>query len=213
MQVLAIAYDGRQLAVDIHMNRNLPMITRSPSRRYLNLLIDGGKKVGLDDSYIKWLESIDAYKVPEHILEARKRYIPNTLKDLPEIGLKELNKHNAVDDCWVSVMGFVIKYPKDRKLLQAHRGIEIAGKSILHLHNISFDENPDITRGRPPYPLLNNISSDELEFIKMFLDEKMFKVDERYNIIGISEIVGYLKEWKEQQDQGTTDFILPKKRI
>lgn len=207
------AYDGRTLNGEIHMNRIPPKDPAIPSRRYLNLLINGAKSVGLQEKYIQWLESIPTYKTPDNILEARKKHIPPNFDGLKEITWDELNKHKVVGDIWLSVMGYVIKFPNNRVLFSSFWGTESAGRSILHFNDISIDENPTLSRGKPPYPLLKDMRDDELEYLKMTLDQRMFSVDVDYNITGVSEIVGYLKEWKEQQDKGTTEFKKPEKNL
>ena len=134
----------------------------------MNLLINGAKSVGLKEHYIKWLESIEYYKVPKHILEARNKHIPPTFDGLKEITLEELNKHNTHEDCWVSVMGYVIKCPKDRIMFPGLRGKEISGGRMLNINDISLDDNPQITSGKPPYPLIKEMKPHELEYLQTF---------------------------------------------
>ena len=65
-----------------------------------------------------------------------------------------------------------------------------------------------IYSGRPPYPLVTQLSKDEVEYLTQYLDN--FQAGVSSDGVGdLGEIVGYLKEFKEQQDSGKTSFKLP----
>jgi hypothetical protein len=60
-------------------------------------------------------------------------------------------------------------------------------------------------RGQPPYPILKDLSTDELEYITRWLDHYHVGPDPT----NPRQIVGFLKEFKDQQDSGTSTFKLP----
>ena len=63
--------------------------------------------------------------------------------------------------------------------------------------------------GRPPYPLVSLLDRDELEYLTQHLDNyQAGKSTDGESDLG--EIIGFLREFKEQQDSGNTDFKLPK---
>ena len=62
--------------------------------------------------------------------------------------------------------------------------------------------------GRPPYPLVSKLSKDEVEYLTQYLDN--FQAGVSSDGVGdLGEIVGYLKEFREQQESGKTSFKLP----
>ena len=63
--------------------------------------------------------------------------------------------------------------------------------------------------GRPPYPLVSQLNMDELEYLTQHLDN--FQAGNSHDDESdLGEILGFLQEFKEQQDRGKTDFKLPK---
>ena len=63
-------------------------------------------------------------------------------------------------------------------------------------------------RGKPPYPLVKDLTEEELEFLNCWLDHYLAgpTLDGKS---GVGQIIGYLKEFKEQQDSGVTSLVLP----
>lgn len=51
---------------------------------------------------------------------------------------------------------------------------------------------------------------DELEYCSRWLDFYQFGNSEN-GVDGVGEIIGYLKEFRQQQESGKTDFKLPEK--
>lgn len=63
--------------------------------------------------------------------------------------------------------------------------------------------------GRPPYPLVSQLKADEVEYLTQHLDN--FQAGKSFDgESDLGEILGFLKEFKEQQDSSKTDFKLPK---
>ena len=212
MEVPLLAYDGRTLIGNMLTNVTKPDGEYQPSKRYLKLLVNGAKEVGLSDEYIKRLESTPTYATPDWVLEERKRHIPPNFDGLRPITVAELAGHRRdPDEYWTSVLGYVIKVCKGRYIMATQRGQDISGRGLLMIHDISLDRNPNQSAGRPPFPLTKDLLPFELEYIQMWFDQFMFDVDKDGNLKQVSTIIGYLKEWKEQQDLGTTDFKLPPK--
>lgn len=71
----------------------------------------------------------------------------------------------------------------------------------------TFSQNFLLIRGKPPYPLAKDMNPEELEYVTTWLDH--------YELPGFKDgdakkpIIGYVKEYKEQQDSGKTTFVLP----
>ncbi len=59
--------------------------------------------------------------------------------------------------------------------------------------------------GQPPYPIIANLSTDELEYITRWLDHYHVGPDPK----NPRPIIGFLKEFKDQQDHGSSTFKLP----
>ena len=56
--------------------------------------------------------------------------------------------------------------------------------------------------------MVSQLSKDEVEYLTQYLDN--FQAGVSSDGVGdLGEIVGFLKEFKEQQDSGKTDFKLP----
>ena len=73
----------------------------------------------------------------------------------------------------------------------------------MHFHGIGLDDNDD--RGRPPYPLLKSLQGTELDYLTCWLDHYTLDQNDSHR----PNIIGYLKEFKEQQNTNSTTFILP----
>lgn len=67
-------------------------------------------------------------------------------------------------------------------------------------------------RGRPPYPLIKDMTEEEVEYLTTWLDY-YHAGKSKDGTEGVNEIVGYHKEFKEQQDSGKTTFQLPEKQF
>merc|ERR1712122_311468 len=91
------------------------------------------------------------------------------------------------EDPWVSCLGFVVKCDP---YLTRHKGRDFTSRVLMHFNGIPIDENDD--DGRPPYPLLTELSKDELEYLTNWLDY--------YHVGRGGELVGILKEFREQQE-------------
>ncbi len=66
----------------------------------------------------------------------------------------------------------------------------------------------NLNSGKPPYPLVKDMSKDELEYLTRFLDY-YHAGSSQDGETDMGEIVGCLEEFKEQQDKGETDFFMP----
>ena len=65
-----------------------------------------------------------------------------------------------------------------------------------------------LRRGRSPYPLAKDLGADEVEYVTRWLDHYQANRSED-GLSNLGEIVGYLAEYKEQQESGKSDFKLP----
>ena len=192
--VTLVSYDGRKLNGFVYMNKHPPGPELLPSSRYLGVLVKGAKQAGLNAKYIEKLSSHPTYKANKATLAARKeRPTPNKLK---EISVEELAQNKS----WVSCLGYVIE--PGTIYFGSHKGRDITSRSLMQYHGIPLDDNDD--NGQPPYPLIIDLQQGEMEFITCWLDHYALNPDD-----SVKPIVGYLKEFKEQQSSETTSFLLP----
>ena len=65
--------------------------------------------------------------------------------------------------------------------------------------------------GKPPFPLLKDFTEDDLEHLTQFLDSYHAgsSTDGRTNM---GKIVGHLKEFREQQESGMTEWRAPQQQ-
>ncbi len=78
---------------------------------------------------------------PEMILDMRKKR--GKLSDHPAVTMAELSKHNTKEDCWISVLGFVVKPSPDTVFFPVHRGRDITVRQLMHYKQISLDKFDD----------------------------------------------------------------------
>lgn len=172
----------------------------TPSKRYLNILIKGAVQLGLDNDYIQRLNSTTRYEASEKILQIRQsRPKP---QDLPLISIQELAEHSSKNDTWVSILGFVIDM-KDSFAWK--RGRDLTTRYLMQIEDIAMDKNDD--NGQPPYPLVKDIKDYQMEHLNNWFDSLHIR---NLSTSDLRPIIGYLKEFKDQQDSGQTSFRLPK---
>jgi len=199
------AYDGRKLEAYTYIpNMKSPFhevaMTEAeylPSKRYKGIMCKGAEKLGLAQSYLSMLASLPTYssETRPEVLQARAER-ENSREGLRLISREELAGHKT-DSPWISCLGFVIN--KYNWFLGSHKGRDITSRVLMQFHGIPLDDNDD--GGRPPYPLVSSLSTEELEYVTSWLDF--------YHVGLQGDLVGFLKEFKEEQDKGTTNFVLP----
>ena len=83
-------YDGRKVQGQIltRDKEKLQSLAGLPSRRYLNLIIEGAKEAGLDAEYVKKLEA-QTYYTPSEETIAKRKNIPDPAS-LPKMSYTEL---------------------------------------------------------------------------------------------------------------------------
>ena len=196
--VTLYAYDGRELSGFIYINKNPPQGDFTPSARYLGVLVKGAKQAGLKPEYIEKLSKRPVYQPDEITLQARKdRPDPDSLK---EISVEELAKHKIDPDAWVACLGYVVPA---KPYFGAHRGRDITTRVLMQFHGIPMDDNDDA--GKPPYPIIKDLSEDEREYVTRWLDHYELSPDGTEK----KPFLGYVKEFKEQQQSGNSTFVLP----
>lgn len=189
------AYDGRELEGFVYMNKRPgPSPEYLPSTRYMGILVRGAKLAGLHPDYVKMLETHPVYTPNEATLKARRER--PALESLPEITLEQLSDRK---DC-VSCLGYVMLADEGRL---SHRGRDITTRALINYHGVSLDDYDD--GGIPPYPLVKDFTEEELEYVTEWLDRYSLNADDSPK----HSFIGYLKEFKEQQESGTTDFVMP----
>ncbi|OAF70532.1 KCa2.1 [Intoshia linei] len=193
-------YDGNKLRGFVYVLK--PGINLSetvlPSKRYINLMIRAAEKSELKSEYIDKLKAEKTYMTPQDVL--KKREDVKNPKDYPVLDLNELSKHNGDNDStvWVSVLGYIFE---TSSIFKSHKGRDITTRALLQFNAFGLDDNDD--KGQPPYPIIKDLSDDEKEYVHQWRDHYLMR-DEK------SKIVGYLKEFFEQQKSGKTTWTLPK---
>ena len=98
-----------------------------PSKRYLNLIIEGAREANLDAAYIEKLVNHPIYTTPQDILDKRNLFpAPETL---PKISYTDLKAMEYVDDKGhLSIFGYVLRVPKDKIMFKVHAGRDITAR-------------------------------------------------------------------------------------
>ena len=157
-------------------------------------LIKGAKQAGLDPDYIEKLSNTPTYKPNDIVMKARsERPNPEDLEEIPHVDLKKYRNR-------VACLGYVIE--PDIILMESHKARDITSRALMQFYGIPLDDNDD--DGHPPYPLIKNMEPEALEFVTCWLDHYALTANDTAR-----PIVGYIKEFKEQQKTGMTEFQLP----
>lgn len=197
------AYDGRDLEGFVYVPKEEKTEEFLPSKRYLGVLCKGAKQAGLNPDYIEKLHKLPTYNFQNHpeVIKARNDR-EKVIGSLKEISNNELWEHKS-DDPWVSCLGYVFR---QNSAFGSHKGRDITTRMLMQYHGIPMDDNDD--GGKPPYPIVKNLTDGELEYVTSWLDH--------YHLGGIKglmsqepELLGFLKEFREQQEAGKTTFVLP----
>jgi hypothetical protein len=191
------AYDGRILKGFVYTgNAN---DTVKPTKRYMGVLIKGATQAGLKQEYIDKLKARPTHTAESETL-ARRKALPDP-ETLPTISVQELAKHNGKTEGFtarVGMLGYVFELQnKGLGFFGSHKGRDITTRMMHQFHGIGMDDNDDA--GKPPYPLVKDLSEEELEFLSCWQDH--------YNAAG--PCIGYLTVFKDQQKSGKTDWTLP----
>jgi hypothetical protein len=82
-----------------------------------------------------------------------------------------------------------MKLPKEKVFFGSQRGRDLTARYIRNWNGISMDDNDDM--GKPPYPNLDKLSPEELEFVNQWFDQFFIFAGE-----GNPEVfVGFLSEF------------------
>ena len=194
-------YDGGSLEnVHVYVSPEKFFKTESaaPSRRYLNIIRKGAQNSGLKPHYLEKLDQIEPYQPSEDVLQIRqKRAKPS---DLPEITVDQLFATKNSSKVWISVLGYIVETDRNYR----RSGRDLTTRALMGYHDIPMDKNDDF--GRPPYPIVEDLSTYEMDHLLNNLDSWHIK---NVTTLELNPIVGYLKEFLDQQISGETDFRLP----
>ena len=194
-------YDGGSLEnVHVYVSPEKFFKTESaaPSRRYLNIIRKGAQNSGLKPHYLEKLDQIEPYQPSEDVLQIRQnRPKPS---DLPEITVDQLFETKNSSKVWISVLGYIVETDRNYR----RSGRDLTTRALMGYHDIPMDKNDDF--GRPPYPIVEDLSTYEMDHLLNNLDSWHIK---NVTTLELNPIVGYLKEFLDQQISGETDFRLP----
>ena len=186
-------YDGRKVEGQIYSKKNVTE-EGTPSKRYLNLIINGAKEAGLDAAYIEKVKAHPIYTTPPEVLEQRK-LIPKP-EELPQIGFAELKENEHKDNrVHVCILGYIFKLPKEKIMMTSHIGRDITARQLRHYRGEATDPEDEINGyGRPPYPDVDSLTEDEREYLWQWVDHYL-QSDCKGDI---SCIVGFIAEWDQK---------------
>ena len=165
-QVKLEAYDGRVISAFLYVNKPHKVSAEEipPSARYLGVLVKGAKAAGLNEAYIQKLSEHKVYEPSEETLAMRKA-LPDP-ESLRPYTVEELAQHGVDSkDGWVAVDGYVIPY---RTSFNSHLGRDITTRMVNQYYAVPLDDNDD--RGRPPYPILDQLDPDVKEYVLRWRD-------------------------------------------
>ena len=195
-------YDGETLPhvhVYVSPKKFINTEERAPSRRYLNIIKKGATNIGLKPEYLAKLNEIQPYQPSEAVLQIRQnRPKPS---ELPLITVDELFATKNSTQHWISVLGYIVDIGRSYK----RSGRDLTTRILMGYHDIPKDKNDD-DWGRPPYPIIEDLSTHELDYLLNHLDSWHIK---NITTLTLNPIVGYLKEFHDQQLSGETEFRLP----
>ncbi len=69
VEINVIKYDGEKVkAITLVQLERIQNFSALPSKRYMDIVVNGAKEFGLDSEYVKYLESIEIYQRPRSII-------------------------------------------------------------------------------------------------------------------------------------------------
>ena len=197
-------YNGRVVEdcfmyINTNKERLLPPERQIPSARYLQLVVKGAVESGLDENYIKQLKATKTYKPDVETLRRRATilspqsltsYTVDSLYATKSESLKKETKDDQKSEVfgYVSVLGYVIKLPKNKVLRDLFLGRDLTSRILQWYNGQLFIWKDDM--GRPPYPYVASLSESEKEYLLQHLD----------NYLDNGETVGYLQEFLAEND-------------
>lgn len=189
-------YNGQTLQAECYVKKNQSPVSEikqgAPSRRYLNIIINGARKANLDPKYIAALEAREYYIPSQDTLQRRADMCDGVdPSSLPQISLAELKQRNGDDEkvaAWTGSLGYVIQSSKPWK---SFKGRDITFRNILHYRGVSLDQHDD--GGVSPFPIIEQLKAEELEYAKQWRDWLLTDKD--------AVVVGALKEFWDDQVQ------------
>ena len=196
-------YSGRKIencSMYINTEANfLPREKQNPSSRYLNLVIHGAIEANLNQDYINGLKATKAYVADDKTKAIRKALPkPESLHPFSveklfstkseSMGVQADGISNPSEHAYVAVLGYVIKMPRNKCILSSHLGRDLSTCSLKSFRGEPPNDIKDDDMGKPPYPDLNHLKPEEVEYIYNWLDHYLEK----------GEVVGYVTEYLEQ---------------
>eukprot|EP00755_Sulcionema_specki_P029773 Sspe_Gene.92870::Locus_65634_Transcript_1_1_Confidence_1.000_Length_1234::g.92870::m.92870 len=204
--VTLTAYDGRTLD-NAFLYVNKPGAASeeplTPSARYLGVLVKGARQAGLDPEYISALAAHPVYSPSPATLELRAS-LPKP-EDLPVVTVEQLAQHKKGNSeglpTRVGVLGYVLECDT---YFASHTGRDITTRALMQLAGLGLDDNDDA--GRPPYPIISSLTPEQVEYISTWLDHYL-------NRAKGATAVGFLAEFRSQQESGVSDWRLPEPKL
>ena len=197
-------YSGRKIEnCSMYTNTKenlLPLEKQYTSSRYLNLLIKGAFEANLNKEYIEKLKKTKTYEADDETKAIRSASPPpaslqpfsfeklfSTKSE--SLGIPTETGMKSGQEAYVAILGYVIKMPRDKCPFSSHLGRDLSSRSLRHFRGEPTDKDDDM--GRPPYPVLDNINPEEVEYLYYWLDHYLEK----------GEVVGFVTEYLEQLNQ------------
>ncbi len=90
-------YEGQELKAFIFVIDG-QLQEKHPSKRYMGIIIEGARRAGLNEEYVKKLEQIPTYKPPKWVIDVRNKR--PKWEELPPITVDELAERAAKEKVW-----------------------------------------------------------------------------------------------------------------
>ena len=170
-----LLYDGvTELDVEVYVNAK-PLPADFPagvcSARYRDVLVNGAKEVGLDQTWIEKLQQLPTYSPSPETLARRAKLPPPSA--LPCMTIEALARHNGKNDGYphyISSCGYVFQV---KDFFDVFHGRDITFRNILHARGINLETNDD--GGKSPFPRLSQVEKPSLDFALCYLDRYIHK--------------------------------------
>uniref|UniRef100_A0A7S1TC95 gamma-glutamylcyclotransferase n=1 Tax=Compsopogon caeruleus TaxID=31354 RepID=A0A7S1TC95_9RHOD len=185
-EILAELYDGRKVKAEVYVAK-WALSSVPPSKRYLTLMIEGARMLGVHAEYLNHLESLPYYIPSEETI--RKRSLWPKPQTLPPITLSDMQEHKKKEGArmWYSLLGYVFERNRITFSPLLREGCDSSARRLAFLRCQSLDSDDNAR----PFPRLDQLSSDEREYFLQAMDNDTATE-------GV-EMVGHLVEFWEDQ--------------
>ncbi|PAA89635.1 hypothetical protein BOX15_Mlig011547g2 [Macrostomum lignano] len=164
------SYDGRQFEGYVYVNKaGFKSTTEgTPSKRYLQMVIDAARRAGLNSDYIAKLESVKAYKPSAETLAKRSAILSGNYP------VKDMTRESLGEDPsnFTSLFGYIFRIGPPKPPFTMQHGRDVTNLMLLHYLNLPMDVAADRqdAENLPRMKLIEN-RPDAYEYLLTWLDK------------------------------------------